>query len=510
MRERSREEVEYARKKYKAPWLTSDREQRSKSGVKQGMPLMGGGSTMAGSYDDDKVTIDRWWFKNDRTLMGARKTLGEDVLDPGDRFMVCRQIDPATGEQAIDPETGLPASCGYRSETQDQLKAQNLISEALPESLDFCPQCEERGQQGTLKRVDAKAEDADVLAFKKGRRYVVNAPFCPNPSNKPLHDGSWPIPRARSFPIYWITAYIAGDATKPMGTCDTILMWDQQVAADNLRTQWCDQTFSHRDYWGIPAVGLYDPTTMQRWEARDDQHNIFIIDQEKATNGELRVEHINGTGLDPEAGFIWSVINQTLIGYRGIYDQGPVEDRTAKSGVALKTENAIGEIPVEHFKRREAEELGMFAGVVYDYVAATYTPKRMNRLNISGTDMLLALWGDDLPNYDFVIGDDMPWAGIMKEAQEGFDQGIQYAMQYGPDALEAWAQFHGVPRSVVRKINKAFAAMQAAQQPQQPADPNQPPAGPPVAPPDAVSEDTAVPPEAEMLDLAGMGMGGLE
>ncbi len=473
LRERKRLEVDYAREKFKAPWLEPDRAFSNNAQVRPGVPLIRGGSMMYDTWDDEKVTIDCWWFKNDRTVSGKQRQTGFDPLPADERYMVCA----APG-----------AGCGYRSPTQGELKRRGTITRSLPESLDFCQGCEEMGQQGSLMRMDAREETAEVLAYKKGRRYVVHAPFAANPERKVLHDSAWPITRARSFPFYVITAYVRPG--KPMGPSDTTLMWDQQVAADNLRTQMIDQVFAHKDYWGIPAVGLYDPATMQRWEGRDDQHNTFIIDQSKAEFGDLKVEHISGSGVDPNAGLVWGILNATLLQYRGIYDQGPVEDRTAKSGVALKTENAIGEIPVEHMKRREARAVGMFAGVVYDYIAATYTPARVQRLNLEGVDMLMSMWGDDLPNFDFTIGDTMPWQGLDKEKQEGFQQGMQFGQQYGPDALEAWADFNDVPRSTLRKLQKVFSAMQAAAQagavaPPPGADPNMDPAS--LQPPDGAT-----------------------
>jgi hypothetical protein len=120
------------------------------------------------------------------------------------------------------------------------------------------------------------------------------------------------------------------------------------------------------------------------------------------------------------------------------------------------------------------------------------------------------MWGDDLPNYDFVIGDSMPWSGIDKDRSEGFQQGLQMAQQYGPDILEPWGQFNEIPRSVIRSLQKIFTQMQEQQAaPVPPPDSSQSsPAGAGAGVPPAELPGASTLPQMAQMNGAPVGVAG--
>lgn len=443
-------------------WLTADHASLDTSGrrMQEHVPIIRGadGHTMlpVGNPDDDSVELWFCWYKNE----GATKyrATGKDLLlKPEQRYMAC--------------ENG----CGYRSDTQGQLQQQTgsegtpkLVGD-LPQQADGCPQCAEQGIPGTLTRIDTRAEKEAVLAYSRGKRLTIIAPFCAAPDDAPIYDGKWPIPSCRSFPALFLWAYLS--PRKPMGKSDVTLMWDQQVASDNLATIALQRVFEHRNYWVLPAAGIND-FNGQRFNFRDDQRNVMYRDATKGEFGPLDVEVKNGSGLD-DAGWnlAWSAVQEKLTRYRGVTDFGitPDNSRNIPVGTVQALEKQ-GKIPVEEYNRRKNQELSKFYGVLSDMIHATYTPQRLTRLNIDGIDLVVNMWGQDMPNFDFVIEETPDFTGLDKARAEAFTQllgVIPQAAQLGlpPDRLmELFAEMNNLPRSVVRKLVKELEAAQQAQQ----------------------------------------------
>lgn len=428
-------DVDQARSMYKAPWLEPDKTSFGGKGMwRSGIPMIQGYTDRVAqvAVKDNKITLRECWYKNDQTTKDAGYSRS-DVLKPGDRYLSC-----ASG-------------CGYRSDTQDTLKKMGAIQKALPEMLpQACPTC-----AGDMHRIDAKDTSENVLAYSRGRRLVLTAPFSPNPNNVPVADDSWPVSRARSFPaLFQFASVKPGDV---MGPCDVDWMWDQQVAQDNLDTMAVQRVFEHRTITVMPEVGIND-FRRKRFEMRNDQQNIAFRDHTKSKYGELKIEQFSTVGLDPNWGAVRQVVNTNLTRYVPKGDIGLTEGDSKNIPVGtVELVQQQGEVATNDFIRRCNQELSMFYGVVEDYICATYTPERISRLNIDGADILLSLSGQDLPNFDYVVAETPEFTGIDKEKSQAFDSAMQIASTMGPEALDAWGQFHNVPRSVIRSIQKLFA-----------------------------------------------------
>jgi hypothetical protein len=252
-----------------------------------------------------------------------------------------------------------------------------------------------------------------------------------------------------------------------MGKSDVTLMWDQQVAADNLATIALQRVFEHRSYWELPAAGMNDHRG-SRFTFRDDQRNVMYRDA--SAMGPLDVRVHSAPGLDWQ-GFnaAYGVIQQKLVAYRGTTDFGLTPENSKNFAVGtIERLTQQGNIPVEEYKRRKNQELSKFYGVLSDYIHATYTAQRLTRLNIEGTDLLVQLWGHDLPNFDFVVEESPEFTGLDKQRSEAFNAAMQVipmAVQLGipvGDLLEVFADLNNIPRSVIRKLEKALEAGKAA------------------------------------------------
>ena len=392
---------------------------------------------------DGKAELWFFWWKNDRTYR-TRETGSDLLIPPGQRYMACG------------------AGCGYRSPTQAELGMRGK-RQMLPGALEgACPTC-----GGTLERIDSFAEEEKVAAYPQGRRLVVLAPFSAAPEDKAVYDGKWPLPRLRSFPGLFLQAYLA--PRKPMGPSDVYYMWDQQAASDTLDTLALQRVYEHRSFWVMPKIGFYD-WQGNRFNFREDQFNVIFRDWTKAGMGQ-DIDVKNASGLDWQG---WQVtrqaIQQKLTQYRGVADFGITPDNTKQIAVGtVERLTQQGNIPIEEYNRRKNMELSKFYGVVYDAIRATYTPPRLNQLNIEGTQHALRFWGEDMPGYDFRIEETPEFTGLEKRRSEAFGALVQTIQLFGtlgvpPEvAIDLFASINTtIPRSTVRKFQKALA--QAKQQ----------------------------------------------
>ena len=437
-----RYDTEKSKKEYKAPWLISDYASDRTNDADTGRPLRQYAEPYGPiTYEDNKTTLWKCWYKNDDTEKPEGKVREEEPLPDDERYMSCGTLD----------EPG----CGYRSKTQAQLLEEGSLDTELPEFVpgaemgegEGCPDC---GREMT--RIDVVQTVDYIRAYEKGRRLVIIAPNCPSPTNKPLYDGPWPVPSARSFPAFFITPYV-----KP-GWSDVDEHWDAQIAADQLRTLALERVFEHRDIWILPSAGINDANG-KRFVFRNNQRNVAFRDQSMDQFGPLGIEHMNGTGLDPSWPIVMQSTLQTLTQYRAAADFGPSDERTRDLPVGT-TQQLVkqAEISTAHFVRRRNRELSKFYGVVFDYGRATITPDTAARLRQEGIDIVVNMAGDAMPNFDFVIEDTPDFTGLEEakgKAWEALMGTIAQAQQLGlppAEMIEAQGELQGFPRSVIRQV----------------------------------------------------------
>jgi hypothetical protein len=428
-----RMDVDYARERYKAPWLQPDRQAAKTGRLTDGVPLMQqAGRELSGlAPEDERVTLIEEWRKRDK-----KKRKDDRKLDPKDRYMACEDQE-----------------CGMRMPPQGQMQESGELDGEYPEE-DICPMC-----GSGMSRVDVYAED-DRPTYGN-QRLIIAAPYSSNPEgDEPIYDGKWPVARLRSFPLFYLSRYVVRG--RPRGDSDTSWNWDQQQAADQLRTIALQRTAAHRTYKMMPDHGIKNAKG-KRFEFRDDDFDVMFYDGARNAPPPV-VQFSNSSGLDPNWPLAFNPIYEALTRYRGHADLGSVEERKGKSGVALQTEAAVGEIPLAHLNRRKNYALSRFYGVVSDAIHNTYPPDRISRLNIEGADIVTRMWGRDRPNFDFVIEDTPDFTGLEQARSEAWDSGMQVMTQFQghpnlAQIIEAWGRFHQIPRSVLRDLVKAFAVL---------------------------------------------------
>lgn len=397
------------------------------------------------TVDDGKVTIRRCWLKNDRTMKVDSKANSFVELPEDKRYMACPQ-------------------CGWNSPPQGEIPEVDM-----PET-GTCQQC-----GGPSRRVDGTIEDVSRRRFKDGKRLIITLPTIG--VQEPVYDGPWPVV-CRTFPRFFLTDYL--HPSKPVGPSDISLNWSAQQMSDILMTTAGQRMLEFRNYYMMPEAGVADYKG-DRFEFRDDQFNVMFYKGDMAPSA---VQTLAGTSLDPAWNIYFQAVQVVLKSVQGISDLGltPQQSKDIASSTVQQL-TAMGEVPVEHLKRRYHRLLSLFAGTLWDFIRQTYTPARLARLRMSdGTDIVRSLKGDELPNFDFVLTDAAPLSALDKARAEATSILIQTAEQ-NPDWLDLIAWQNKMPASVLAAVKKKLAerAQRMAEQPQQPGMP--PGQGGPQAPP---------------------------
>lgn len=392
------------------------------------------------SVDHDHIWMLFCWYKDMRDTY--KRIADEQEIPADERYMGCD-----------NPE------CSYRSDTQGMLKEAGKIEGELPSDMDPCPIC-----GAHMTRRDIRSTEEDVLVYPKGRKLVIQPLLQQLADDEPCYEDAWPIASARSFPVLWISRYVKGG--RPMSDSDTTRNWDAQVASDQMLTMAFGRVTRHQTYYGIPSRGITVPGAgNKRYEMRDDDHNIFIVDQSDADRPTPAIQVVQGASLDPAWGQTWDRIQQVLTGFSGTNDFGLTPQSSKQIAAATVQQlDQIGNIPVEHFIRRKNRALSKFYGVYWDYVRATYSARRLARLKIGDEFIVNRLRGDDLPNFDFMVTESPPFSGLEKARTDAFGAMLQIIPQaqsvgMAPDVLmDIFAKVHRLPPSIVRDFKRAFAA----------------------------------------------------
>jgi hypothetical protein len=375
----------------------------------------------SGTGDDGKATIRFTWRKHDTTRDITEKSFAP--LPPEEWRMTC-------------------AECGWRGEIG--------LGQDLPET-DVCPDC-----GAATQRTEGEAEMEVRQRYKRGRRLIIWAPN--SGLDEPLYDGPWPC-YLRSFPIGFLSNYL--HPAKPIGPSDTSLNWTAQLGSDLLMTMAFQRVSEFRNYYLMPAVGVED-WKGDRFEFRDDQFNVLYYKDEMNPSN---VQVLNGSSLDPAWNMYWQATQTVLKSVQGISDLGlgPSQSKDIAASTVSQL-NQMGEIPVEHLKRRWHREKARIFGIVYDFCRAFYTNEDLASLQIEGLDdVVVNLSGSDLPDMDFVLTDAGPMGAIEKTRAEG-TMLLVTAAQQAPEWIDFIAQANRIPPSVLRKVKKKMAEMQAQQQ----------------------------------------------
>lgn len=438
--------------------------------VKRDAPLAYLGRAEAGSdfSDEDEFTCYYVW---ERTCGEKRTQRDFTEFEDGQRYMRCY-------------------TCGYRSATQEELKQADKIAGELPPLLEGgCPECMDRAEQnpmdpatmaqgyGDLQRVDGEELRKELLAYPNGR-LVILAPY--SGLRIPLYDGGWPW-KLRSYPVMFLSRF--RHPFKLFGQSIADLNWWNQIATDMLMRLVLERLLNTAPVWVSPLDGLEDANG-NRFEFSDENGwNAYY------TGDALpQVSLIGGDAGIPAA---WSNSYQyaraALTSHTGISDfsmePGQSRDIPASS---VSQQIQQEEVPQAHYRRRYQRQRGLFVGVLYDLIRATYPPERVLRLRgEDGKDYLRAMAASDLPNFDFRF-DASPDLKPQNDQERAATEMLIGTLEARPWAVDLVATANHFSPSLVRKAKQSFQEFQqqqqAAMQQQQAALNAQSSPGGPVAP----------------------------
>lgn len=414
--------------------------------VQRDAPLAHLGTTSEPSKefsDEDEFTAYYLW---ERKSSATRTEKQFTEYADGQRYMRCH-------------------TCGYRSATQDELKKADKIAGELPDMLEGgCPECMDAQEQdptlmlqpghGDLMRVDGEELRNELLAYPEGR-LVILAPY--SGLRIPLYDDAWPW-KLRSFPAMFLSRF--RHPFKMFGPSLSDLNWWNQIATDMLMRLSIERLLNTSPVWVSPLDGLEDANG-NRFEFSDENGwNAYY------TGDSLPA--ITQVGGDPGIPAAWSqaytFARNALTSHTGIADfsMEPGQSRDiAASSVSQQIQQE--EVPQAHFRRRYQRQRGLFEGVLYDLIRATYPAERVLRLRgKDGQDYLRAMAASDLPNYDFRF-DSSPDLKPQNDMERAATEMLIATLEQRPWAVDLVAQANHFSPGIVRKAKEAFQKFQQEQ-----------------------------------------------
>lgn len=413
--------------------------------------------------------------KRDAPLAHLSRSTAGDAFDDEDEF-TCYYVwerrcnEQRTQREFMEYEEGQRYmrchTCGYRSATQEELLRDDKLAGELPPLLEGgCPECLERSQAdpmvamqdgfGDLARVDGEELRKEMLAYPNGRLVII-APY--SGLRMPLYDGGWPW-KLRSYPVMFLSRF--RHPFKPFGSSIADLNWWNQIATDMLMRLALERLLNTAPVWVAPLDGMEDANG-NRFEFSDENGwNAYYTGDAMP-----QVSLIGGDAGIPSA---WSPAYQyarnALTSHTGIADfsmePGQSRDIPASS---VSQQIQQEEVPQAHYRRRYQRQRGLFIGVLYDLIRATYPPERVLRLrSADGEDYLRAMAASDLPNFDFRF-DSSPDLKPQSDIERAATELLIATLESRPWAVDLVATANHFSPSLVRKAKQEFQEFQQQQQ----------------------------------------------
>lgn len=367
---------------------------------------------------------------------------------------------PGTLKEWPDSQRFMACECGWRSDPQGD-------STVYPEN-GTCPECGE-----VTSRIDGLEETETVLAYPDGKLSVW-APW--TGTEKPLYEGPWPVP-CRSYPFFEIVRH--RHPFKPYGPSLADLNWWNQTFTDMVMRLIGERMIQSAPFWVAPLDGLEDAAG-EPWRFSTDNGWAAFY------SGSARpdIHMLEGVGVPPAFSSVYTMARNALVSHTGIADFGmdPQASRNIPAtSAALQVQQQ--EIPQAHYLRRFQREKARFVGILWDYLRHIDQRERpMRYRNQQGQEVVEKMRPADFPNFEFNLTTTPDFSAMDKAKQEGLQTLLGIGQQFGPDAVDLFAQVYKLPPSYTSRVKRLLPA------PVQP-DPNMPP---PENPPQQAPEPGAM------------------
>jgi hypothetical protein len=343
----------------------------------------------------------------------------------------------------------------------------------LPEHGDFCPACEKLGAKSPMSRVEREKVPYEVAKYAAGRRLVIIAPN----QGRTFYDGPWPYASngrpIRNVPIVVMKSYDL--PLEPWASCDTVWDFSYQVianATDRRLYEWISRA------GGVliaGADGLYNANNSAPFEFTDRPISLARW----RGMGQPGVTYFQPHGMVGELLPFMNFWNGQFRTDMGISDLGLTPERSKDIPVGtVKQLERTGEIPVDDHAEQVREAMQTLFGVWYDIKKAIMTQRQIVRLRgPQGSDILLRMRGEQLPNVDVIVGAPPSWNEYDAEKAKQIQQLLLPPPGMDPmtwlRVMPIVAETAGIPLETVRKFQRALAPPP----PPAPGPPNGPPNG---------------------------------
>lgn len=389
-----------------------------------------------GPTDQPYITIIKRWYKRDQTK--KFKPAGDTrKLDDAENYMAC-------------------PTCGYQSLPQRE------VTQEMP---DFepsgCPQC-----HGDIYRIHTEVRPPSTLAYPRGHKLVIIAPFSPGYEDRPVWSGAWPYTREgynlRSFPYAKI--YFGEHPTKPCGQSEASLSKSQQLIIDATLRSGYEQMSTSRSVLKLPRMGL-EAYNGEPFMYTDAQGQVAFYTTDFPPGG---MEWIQGPGLNENLAQFYQIMSGSMRGNEGTSEIGMEGGKlnNAPSGTAIKQIVTQGNIPVDDKKRMLWREISVYAGVTLDlWRATTHTPQPIRSKSPNGEVQVQNLSGFDVIPADIVLTATPSFNGMEQERMQAW----QSLQQMPPHLRPSYAQAMNIGPSLLRALAKdeANAPKQTGPSPEQ-------------------------------------------
>jgi hypothetical protein len=371
---------------------------------------------------DPYVTVVKMWERGVRDTVKREKPGSLVELAKADQYMKC-------------------VGCDDRSQTAGQ------SGETLDE-FGVCKQC------GSLtERQDAEVVDENVLAYRKGRRFTIFAPY---EKREFVHLKKWPHDTSEIPLIAFQFDPYPGD---PVGGSITFDHKTMQSASNMLLRIGLEQMRLAKPYVGMPT-GAMD-FRGQVWEFGDWQ-GLGIYFAPDTPLSERQIQMVQGSGL-PNG---WTQMDQSLdakfqsnTGAADISLSSAQSKDIPASTIAQYVEQ--GDIPIDEATSRLRMDETPAMQALYEIIRDTYTPARWREFQgEDGAYHSALIAADHLPSINVVVTANPETARVELEELQAWSTFAQQP----PAFREFFAKRLNVPISEVKHLEAAERAQMEKQQ----------------------------------------------
>jgi hypothetical protein len=245
--------------------------------------------------------------------------------------------------------------------------------------------------------MDAEMLEPEVLAYRKGQRLVICAPF----ADRKFYDRSWPFDM-RGFPVAVYKSY--WHPTRTIPESETSYNWTLALMLDASLRNGHEQMLRSHGIILAPEDGLND--AYGEPYAFSDYRDVAFYNEDVINPG--AIQFFQPAGINQALPAWRQMIENVFFRNKSNFDLGLTPESSKDiAGVALKQMIETGNIPLDHKIRRFQRFKTIILNRIYEMIRATWTPAKAQRLlgDMEGAALYKNLM-TGLPNVDIRVSAD--------------------------------------------------------------------------------------------------------